>query len=309
MSLPPQDLIQSPAGREQLLDRISELEEQVCNLKRLESTIERNTALFKSLMAAGRDEVLLVRLDGTIVRTVQSVLDLEDNVCGISLFDIVHPDDRSVLKKAHEDLLLSQARQVEHEVRVVRSDGSLLYIESTITDMLNDPAVLAVVYSFRDVTSTRTNEIAASELVALAAHTPFAWFSENRSGVIQTWNAGAEAMFGYTKEEILGEYASRMNPDPARQHPKEEEYRKIVLDGSIMLTPLRTTRLRKDGTLLKVDLFLAPLVRAGQVQGVTSLSYPIGADEPGASSAEENLWLRAANGERSPVPCNSSWQI
>ena len=57
-----------------LLERISELEEQVRNLRQIEATLHRNTALFEALIAASHDGIALTRADGTVIRVVHSIL-------------------------------------------------------------------------------------------------------------------------------------------------------------------------------------------------------------------------------------------
>ena len=149
----PSELIQPLISQEELLNRISDLEEQVSGLARLESALERNAALFKALLAASRDGITLTRTDGAIICVVQSALGFKNHeVCGMSLLDLAHPDDRGVLANAYQQIAQGRIRQVEHAIRLIRPDGSIAYIQGTLTDMLDDPAVLAIAHHYRDVT-------------------------------------------------------------------------------------------------------------------------------------------------------------
>jgi two-component system sensor histidine kinase/response regulator len=268
---------------QQYLDRISELEEQVSNLRRLETTLERNNAMFNALLTAARDGITLTRVDGTIIRVVQSVFGFKSNdVCGMSLFDLLHPDDRSRAENAHKNVVNRLVPQTEIEARVVMPDGSIRWVQDTIRDMLDDVSVQAIVHNYRDITFVRSKELAASELAAVIEFAPFAVFSKDLQGFVQTWNAGAEALFGYTGGEIIGEHIWKLVPIEKRS--EEEEQRTAVIQGARALPPVRTSRIHKDGTILTVDLVLAPLLLAGRVQGIAHLSVGYQSDQITLSS-------------------------
>lgn len=57
-----------------LLERVSELEERVGNLQRLEDAVRRNALLFESLLAGSRDGITLTTADATVIRVVKSIL-------------------------------------------------------------------------------------------------------------------------------------------------------------------------------------------------------------------------------------------
>ena len=260
--------------KDQLLDRISELEEQISNLRRLESTLERNNALFHALLAASHEGIALTRTDATVIRLLRPILGFQNNdVCGLSLLDLVHPDDRRTMQVAHDDLVKRRVGQLEIEVRILRPDGSIAYVQDTIRDMLDNAAVQAIVHNYRDVTPGKKDEMAASELAAVVAHAPFAVFSKDLQGIVTTWNTGAEAMFGYKTEEIVGEHIWKLVPVENRF--REDEARQAAIKGARATTPLRTRRICKDGKLLTIDLVLPPLVRGSQVRGIVHLSHPV----------------------------------
>ena len=270
------DIIQGPANSihspQGLLERISELEEEVSNLRRLHLTIERNNGLFEALLAASQDGIALSRLDGTIIRIVKPVLGhVPANVAGVSIYDLVHPDDRATLREAYLRIIAGTERSIFHEVRMLLPDGTCVTVQDTMTDMLDNPAVHAVVHNYRNVTQLRAAEFARAELEAVIRHTPFAVFSKSTTGEILSWNDGAKAMFGYEREEILGRHIWTLVPFELRE--EEQLRRASVIEQRTTLSNISTVRVGADGTLIPVELVLAPLIASGLVHGVVHMSY------------------------------------
>ena len=86
---------------------------------------------------------------------------------------------------------------------------------------------------------------------------------------ITAWNAGAEALFGYTAEEMIGESVSRIVPagdEHTLQHNLEQMLEK---DGK---HTYEVTRQRKDGSLVEVQITLSPLRdEQGRLVGISSI--------------------------------------
>ena len=81
------------------------------------------------------------------------ILGYRAGTVGISLLDIVHPDDRERVRDA---LILGLARgsgaTATLEVRVARADGRWCHLEAVASNHLDDPAVRGIIVNSRDVT-------------------------------------------------------------------------------------------------------------------------------------------------------------
>jgi len=257
-----------------LVERISELEEEIRNLRRLHLTIERNSRLFEALLAASQDGITLTRLDGTIIRTVRPILGYgAADVSGKPVCDFVHPDDREIMRQAYRRIREDGQRQSDSELRLLGPCGSSVWVRGTITDMLDNPAVQAIVHNYRNVTEIKAGEMAAAELAAVIRHAPFAIFSKTIAGQILSWNGGAREMYGYEPEEIVGRHISELVPLELRD--EEQHYRSIAIQQRTATPRIRTVRIRKDGTSIPVDLVLSPILSAGRIEGVAHLAYPL----------------------------------
>jgi PAS domain S-box-containing protein len=110
-------------------------------------------------------------------------------------------------------------------------------------------------------------------LLAIADSLRDAIISKDLNGVITSWNSGAQVIFGYTPEEIIGTSITQLIPDDRR----DEEDRLLAgvrHDGRLEL--LETQRQTKDGRLIDVSITLAPIRDvAGCVIGVSNIARDI----------------------------------
>jgi PAS domain S-box-containing protein len=84
--------------------------------------------------------------------------------------------------------------------------------------------------------------------------------SKGLDGVITSWNAGAERLFGYTAEEAVGHPVTILIP-PDRLD--EETFILERIRRSELVEPFDTVRRRKDGTLFDASVAVSP-IRDGQ---------------------------------------------
>lgn len=83
---------------------------------------------------------------------------------------------------------------------------------------------------------------------------------------IVEWNTGAEKLFGYSREEVIGRDIDRLvtNPDTIEE---AAEFRQIVMSGKD-LPPVETVRYRKDGSRVDVLLAASPIMVGDELIGV-----------------------------------------
>ena len=257
-----------------LRERISKLDEQITNLKRLENTIQRNGRLFEALLKASHDGIALTRPDATIIRVVNSILGYAPTMLHArSIYDVIHPEDHGVMQKCYREVVKNRVHQVHHNLRMLKADGSTVRVEGTITDMLDDPAVLAIVHNYSDVTWRNQAEITGLEFAAVIQHTPFSVFSKDLGGYIQSWNGTAERSFGYTAAVAIGQHIWKLVP--VELQFEEKAVRATVVHDRTSVGPLHTVRVHKNGAHIPIDLTLTPMIKDGQVCGMVHLSQTL----------------------------------
>ena len=124
-----------------------------------------------------------------------------------------------------------------------------------------------------DLPVSDVDDITALRLAAIVESSDDAIVSKNLDGIIQTWNRGAERMFGYTAAEAVGR-SIRMIIPADRQTEEDEVLRRLRAGDTI--DHYETIRLRKDGALINVSLTASPLRGAhGRIVGASKIARDI----------------------------------
>lgn len=110
-------------------------------------------------------------------------------------------------------------------------------------------------------------------LSSIVASSDDAILSKDLEGVITSWNRGAERMFGYTAEEMIGSSILRLIP---RDRHAEESVILSKLRRGERLDHYETIRQRKDGRLFDVSITVSPLTdENGNVIGASKIARDI----------------------------------
>ncbi len=108
----------------------------------------------------------------------------------------------------------------------------------------------------------------------IVAEAPDAIIYADRAGIMQVWNTGAEVMFGYTREEALGQSLDLIIPERLRQR-HWDGYHRVMATGETRYGPgelLAVPGVRKDGTRLSLEFSIAMLRDAsGALTGIAAI--------------------------------------
>ncbi|HEY3767202.1 MAG TPA: PAS domain S-box protein [Candidatus Angelobacter sp.] len=148
-------------------------------------------------------------------------------------------------------------------------DGRRIEISASVSPVKDDQGKLVAVASIlRDITERKRAEDARSILAAVVESSEDAIVAASRDTMIVGWNKGAEAIYGYTAEEVMGR-SNRMFVPPERI----EEYEKIfarALAGEVVR--FESLRQRKDGRKVELALTYSPIKNPqGEVIGVSAI--------------------------------------
>ncbi|HYG64811.1 MAG TPA: PAS domain S-box protein, partial [Thermoanaerobaculia bacterium] len=133
----------------------------------------------------------------------------------------------------------------------------------------------------RDVSERRRAEEAQARLAAIVESSQDAIVSKSLEGIIRTWNAGAERLFGYSAEEAVGRSITLLIPED-----RLDEERRILaqIARGERIEHYETIRVSKDGRRLDISLTISPLRDSeGRIIGASKVAR----DVTGRRQAEE----------------------
>lgn len=167
---------------------------------------------------------------------------------------------------------LQEAR--DQEVLIERPDGSRVIVVVNIRRLENsDGEITGAINCFYDITERKNAEIDLARLAAIVECSDDAIVGKNLDGVIQTWNRGAELLFGYTEKEAIGQSITMLIPHD-RIHEETVILERIRRGEHI--THFESIRRRKDGSLVDVSLTISPIIDArGQIVGASKIARDI----------------------------------
>jgi PAS domain S-box-containing protein len=180
---------------------------------------------------------------------------------------------------AHCDTPVAQVLEtgipVHHEEAVIeRPDGSRVTVSVDIDPIRdNHGEVVGVVNFFADISERKQAERTTALLAAIVDSSDDAIVSKSLDGIITSWNRGAERLFGFTAQEVIGRHITLIIP-PTRWN--EEATILERLRRGERVDHFETVRFRKDRTPLDVSLTISPVRAAdGAIIGASKVARDI----------------------------------
>jgi PAS domain S-box-containing protein len=187
--------------------------------------------------------------------------------------ELVHPGDRAKVDAAFEASLEKGAPSTV-QYRIVMADGRVKVLEErwkVFHDGQGRPARL--MGTCQDITERKQSERAVLRLAAIVESSDDAIISKDLRGVIISWNAGAQRIFGYTEAEVVGQSITIIIP-PELQDEEANILRQLRAGEHIQ--HYETIRQTKHGTRVNVSLTISPMKDSeGRVVGASKIARDI----------------------------------
>src|SRR5678815_3621345 len=123
------------------------------------------------------------------------------------------------------------------------------------------------------LTNLQSPELAPYWLSALIESADDAIISKTLKGIITSWNAGAQRIFGYTADEVIGKSITILIPEG---HENEEPAILARLRAGERIEHYETIRVRKDGKLVNISLTVSPIIGPnGEIIGASKIARDI----------------------------------
>jgi PAS domain S-box-containing protein len=204
---------------------------------------------------------------------------------------VLIPQDR----RYEESFILQQIRRGEridhYETVRRRKDGGLIDVSLTVSPVRNAQGkIIGASKIARDITKRKREVDAALLLASIVETSDDAIISKNLDGIITSWNKGAERIFGYMAEEIIGKSVKVLIP--REYHAEEDTILERIRRGQ-RIEHYETIRQRKHGSLINVSLTISPVADPqGKIVGASKIARDI--TERARTEAQISLLAREA---------------
>jgi PAS domain S-box-containing protein len=191
------------------------------------------------------------------------------------VFQIVNEETRTevespVAKVLREGAVIGLAN---HTVLIAK-DGSETPIDDSGAPIRDEEGnITGVVLIFRDITERRQSEELRQRLASIVESSEDAIIGKTLEGIITSWNASAERLYGYLADEVIGRSISILVP---KDRPNEVKEILNRLKRGERIEQFETNRVRKDGTVIDVALSISPIkTGAGKIIGAATIARNI----------------------------------
>jgi len=224
---------------------------------------ERHNQLIKhspDLIAINCEEkIVFINPAGVKLMGAQSAAEL----IGRSVKDFVHPDNRELSKERLLQLKEKKQPVSLAEEKFIRLDGALIYVEAAAMPVFfkGRPAIMVIAH---DITRRKHLELSLKEneeqFRAITESAPEGILIIDNDGNILSWSNGAQKIFGYAAEEIIGRQASDLLPAGQYRQSHEQGMEDLHETGNYgkMGTVFESVGLKKDGTSFPIEVSLSP---------------------------------------------------
>jgi PAS domain S-box-containing protein len=252
------------------------LETEIAEHRAVEQRLRISENRYRRLFEASTDSILMVDpKSGRIADVNPFLLRLLDStreqVVGLELWQVgLLPDQQAqqaFLEQMQRDRLLHYEM-----LELASTGGSPRYVE-WVSTLFQPNGHEMIQCNLRDITDRLRSEEARLYLASIVSSSEDAIFSKGLDGIITSWNAAAERMFGYSAQEIVGKPVSLLYPPD-----RSDELTQIMehIRRGEPFSHYETMRVRKDGSLLDVSVTVSPIKNScGTIIGASDITRDI----------------------------------
>ena len=230
---------------------------------------------YKRILYNLQDAYIRADKDGNIIMTSPSAVRMyrynsPDDMMGVSAKSLYkHQESRDqLIKQLYENGFVE-----DFESEALRKDGTSFSASVNSQFHYDDNGQIQGTEAFvRDFTERKKAEESIQKLANLVESSEDAIITKSLNGTITSWNIGAENIYGYSAEEIIGSNISILAPENLKQ--EIDELIEDIKQGK-KVHHYETVRIRKDGLLINISITLSPIYIKGQLAGISTIARDI----------------------------------
>ena len=262
-------------------------------LQKSEALLEANERRFRALIEKSADMKTLETAEGNFTYASPSVTAIlgysARELSQMSAFDLVHPDDLESFVQKRAPLLLQQGESFAFQQRRRHKAGHWVWCEGTLTNMLQEYGIEALVTNFRDISDKKAAEAQkdfdANNLDALINNTSDMMWSVDNDFRLITSNAAFDEICISTRGKIIPKGSKILDGiNPERLHQFREFYDR-ALTGEI----LREIVVIGDPEEMWVEISFYPIRKGNDIVGTACHSRNITAFKKLEASLQKSI--------------------
>jgi PAS domain S-box-containing protein len=243
---------------------------------RSDQAIRASEVSYRRLFEASRDGILLIAADTGRISDANHCI---SELLGYSRQEMVGMTFRelSPLKDIELDFAMLERLPADGHVRhdelpLATRDGRAILVE-LVSNIYQVGDQKAIQCNIRDITERKRVETNLLRLASIVESSDDAIIGKDLNAIITDWNKGAEKLFGYTADEIVGNSIMQLVPE----NLKDEENQILAkIKRGESVENLETMRQAKNRRLIHVLITASPIKdAAGRVIGVSKVAHDI----------------------------------
>jgi PAS domain S-box-containing protein len=227
-----------------------------------------------AIVESSDDAIIGQRLDGTIAswnRSAERIFGYTQAEAVGQNIGLIIPGGRTDEEARVVDRIKSGEQVAHFETVRGRKDGTFINVSITASPIRGEDGTLVGISKIaRDISADAQSERDRAHFAAIVASSDDAIVSKDLNGIIRSWNAAAERIFGYTASEAIGQPITLIIPP----HLIDEETHIIgkIRKGEAV-DHFQTIRRTKSGELVNISLMVSPVRNAhGAVIGASKIA-------------------------------------
>lgn len=239
--------------------------------------IEETLFQWASIVESAEDAIIGKNLEGVVTSWNPAA----EKLYGYSTKEIVGRSIKTIFPPDRDDELetilakIKQGQQILHyETQRVTKDGVVIDVSVTISPIKEiSGRVIGASVIARDITEKKVLDEQRRKLAAIIDSSDDAIISKTLEGIITSWNRGAEKIYGYAAEEVIGKPVSILIPPDSR-----DELPQLLkqVKGGNKVDHYESKRVRKDGKTVHVSVTISPIKDStGNIVAASSIARDI----------------------------------
>ncbi|MCC4769113.1 PAS domain S-box protein [Methanosarcina sp. DH2] len=246
--------------------------QDITERRKTEEALRLSNIYNRRLVEASLDPLVTIGLDGKIADTnVATELITgysRDELIGTRSSDYFTEPEKVI--KAYKQVLV-QGEIRDYPLEIQHRDGYItpVLVNASVYKDENGK-VRGVFASVHDITERKKAEEKIQMLANVVESSDDAIITKSLDGMITSWNRGAEQIYGYSAEEVLGKNVSIIEPENLKGETKQLAEK---IEQGEKIHHSETLRLKKDGTIINISITLSPVFDvSGELIAVSTIA-------------------------------------